>query len=226
MPPTDRMPPGPPPEAIEALLRPRAVAVVGASADPTRIGGRPIAYMQRFGFGGEILPVNPRRAEIQGLRAHPSLADLPREIDLAVLATPAADVPDALEAAADRGARAAVIFTSGFAEVGADGAALQDRLAEIAARRGLAVVGPNSLGAYCAGGATASFASFLDLAPPAAGPVAIISQSGAYGAHTALLAAERGVAVSRWIATGNEAALGATDLIRHFAEDPEVTTLG
>ncbi|MEM1313955.1 MAG: acetate--CoA ligase family protein, partial [Pseudomonadota bacterium] len=210
----------------EAMMRPRAVAVVGASSDPTRIGGRPIAFMQRFGFAGEILPVNPRRDEIQGLKAHPTLSALDREIDLAILATPASDVPQALEDAADRGARAAVIFSSGFAEVGPDGAAMQDRIARIAEARGLAVVGPNSLGTYDAGGATAAFASFLDLAPPRPGPLAILSQSGAYGAHVALLAAERGVAASRWIATGNEASLGATEFIDHFADDPELRVLG
>ncbi|MEM6743871.1 MAG: acetate--CoA ligase family protein [Pseudomonadota bacterium] len=213
-------------KGIEAMMRPRAVAVVGASADPARIGGRPIAYMRRFGFGGDLLPVNPKRDEIQGLKAHPSLLALDREIDLVIVATPAPSVTQALEDAAERGARAAVIFSSGFAEVGPEGAAMQAKIARIAEARGMAVVGPNSLGTYDAGGATAAFTTFLDLAPPRPGPLAILSQSGAYGAHVGLMAAERGVPASRWVATGNEASLGATEFIDHFADDPELRVLG
>ena len=102
-------------ETLRALVSPRSVAVIGASDDPTRIGGRPLAYMLRSGFAGPLWPVNPKRETIQGLPAFASVADLPAAPDACIVAVPAAMVPDTLEACAAKGAKAAVVFSSGFA---------------------------------------------------------------------------------------------------------------
>ncbi|MBX9595792.1 MAG: CoA-binding protein, partial [Roseomonas sp.] len=97
---------------LEAILQPRSIAIIGASQDPTKIGGRPVELLRRFGFPGAIYPVNPRAAEVQGLRAYPSVTDLPEAPDLAIIAVAAEAAPDALEACAAKGVKGAVIFSS------------------------------------------------------------------------------------------------------------------
>lgn len=120
---------------LDALLAPRSVAIVGALADPARIGGRPLAYYLAAGFEGPIYPVNPTRTEVQGLPAYASLCDVAAEIDFALLAIPAEAVPDTLDACAATGVKAAVIFSAGFAERDAGGAARQREIIARARRR-------------------------------------------------------------------------------------------
>src|SRR6195952_5854308 len=112
---------------LTPLLAPRSVAVIGASSDATRIGGRPIAYMRAQGFPGGLYPVNPNRTEIQGLKAYPSVADLPETPDVAIVAVPAELAAPSIDDLARRGVKAVVMFTAGFAEMDEAGAAAQDR---------------------------------------------------------------------------------------------------
>ncbi|MEX2222947.1 MAG: CoA-binding protein [Candidatus Rokuibacteriota bacterium] len=121
---------------LSAVFRPRAIAVVGASDDPVKIGGRPLAFLLRHGYAGRVFPVNPARATVQGLPAFPSLAAIPEHVDLAIVVVPAERVLESLEAAAAKGARAAIVFSSGFAEVGEAGRVAQNRLRELAERTG------------------------------------------------------------------------------------------
>ncbi|MDN3516556.1 acetate--CoA ligase family protein [Aquisalimonas lutea] len=208
---------------LSSLFSPRAIAVVGASGDPSRIGGRPVAYCQRLGFPGAIYPVNPARDTVQGLTAYPDIDSLPAEADLFVLAIPAAQVPAALERAAAKGARVAVVFSSGFGETGEAGEALQQELLEIAARTGVRVLGPNSLGLFCNTSRMApTFTTFLEDVEPASGNLAIVSQSGAYGAHLAMLASKRGIGLSHFVTTGNESDVTVADCIHQLAGDPAV----
>ena len=122
-------------ETLDALFAPRSIALVGASQDPRKIGGRPLVFLKRYGYPGEIYPINPQYAEVQGLRAFPSLAALPAPPEQVVVALPAAKVPDVLDEAAVAGAKSAVVFSAGFAETGPEGARLQDRMAATIARR-------------------------------------------------------------------------------------------
>ena len=110
-------PPAPGDSALRALLAPRAIAVLGASDHPVKIGGRPLAFLLRYRFSGPVYPVNPSRKTVQGLPAYASIADVPGPVDLAVVVVPAEAVEPALEAAAAHGVRAAIVFSSGFAEV-------------------------------------------------------------------------------------------------------------
>ena len=112
-----------PRSGLDALFNPRSVAIIGASQDPTRIGGRPLRYLKESGFQGEIWPVNPRRERVQGIEARPRIAEVPGAIDVAIVAVRAEQVLDVVEACAERGVGAAVVFTSGFAETDATGAA-------------------------------------------------------------------------------------------------------
>jgi acyl-CoA synthetase (NDP forming) len=206
---------------LDAIFQPHAIAVIGASQDPTKIGGRPVHLLRRFGYPGTILPVNPRATEVQGLPAYPSVDALPEVPDLAIIAVAAEAAPDALEACAAKGVRAAVIFSSGFSELGAEGEAMQDRLRNTARRTGIRVLGPNCLGALSiAEKSIATFSIVLEDSLPPAGPLGIISQSGNLGSFTALLARERGIGISRFMTTGNECDVDVADGIAWLARDP------
>ncbi len=205
---------------LEAILRPRSIAIIGASQDPTKIGGRPVQLLRKFGFPGAIYPVNPRAVEVQGLPAYPSIAALPEAPDLAIIAVAAEAAGEALEACAARGTRAAVVFSSGFAELGAEGEAAQARLGGIARRTGMRILGPNCLGAVSvAERSIATFSIVLEGSLPPAGPLGIASQSGNLGSYTMLLARERGIGVSRFLTTGNECDVDIADAIAWLAQD-------
>ena len=207
-------------ETLRPLVSPRSVAVIGASDDPTRIGGRPLAYMLRSGFAGPLWPVNPKRETIQGLKAYASVADLPEAPDACIVAVPAAMVPDTLEACAAKGAKAAVVFSSGFAEMGEEGRIAQDRIRAIARAGGIRVLGPNCLGVFNAhSGWIATFSSSVEHQAPKPGPVAIASQSGAYGSHAFALMRARGVQTGIMITTGNEADVDLADAIGYLVRD-------
>ncbi len=209
-------------DLLQALLSPRSVAIVGASDDPTRIGGRPIAYMQAAGYQGRILPVNLRHAQVQGLPAVPRVADLEGPLDFAVIAVPADSVNQALRDCAAKGARACLVFSSGFAEASEAGAALQAEMRCVVAETGLRVIGPNCLGAFNAhSGFIACFSTTLDRGPPLPGGLSIASQSGAYGSHIYYVARTRGVGVAKVVTTGNEVDLDVAEIIGLLAEDPE-----
>lgn len=214
-------------DTLRPLFAPRSIAFIGASADPRRIGGRPLSYCLRDGFAGPLYPINPGKAEIQGVRAFPSIGDVPADtIDLVVVAISPAQVPEALREAAAKGVRAAVVLSSGFAEVGGEGEQLQAEM--LAAARGrMRVLGPNSLGAFSNGtGMCATFSSLLENGPVQPGTLAIVSQSGAYGAHLAMLMQRRGVGLARFVTTGNEADVTVADCIAYLADDPAVRVIG
>ena len=208
------------------LLNPETVAVIGASEDPSRIGGKPIAYMLKQGYAGQILPVNPKRATVQGLKAYPSIEALPQTPDVAVVAVPAASVLDTITALAQKGTAGAILFSAGFAEVGAEGAALQDELVAIARAHGMRLIGPNSLGMlnpriHFYG----SFATGLELGFPEPGHVGIVSQSGAYGAHLMTAAVAAGIGLSMMVMTGNEADLTLGDVVNMLVDDPNTKVI-
>ncbi|MES1924395.1 acetate--CoA ligase family protein [Salinisphaera sp. T31B1] len=212
----------PDPLAVKTLLEPRAVAVIGASAEPTRIGGRPVDYLKKSGYAGPIYPINPSRDVVQGLTAYASVRDTPECPDLAIIAVPAKAVADALTDCGERGVSAAVIFSAGFAEVGAEGMALQQQLLDIAERYGLRLLGPNCLGAMNISlGLIATFSSSVQSGLPHTGRIGFVTQSGAFGSHCFALARERGLGISRLVTTGNEADLDAADCLAYLADDPD-----
>ncbi|MCW1930998.1 acetate--CoA ligase family protein [Pararhodobacter zhoushanensis] len=209
-------------DAFAALMAPRSVALVGASDDVSRIGGRPLRYLREAGFAGRVLPVNPRRESVQGLPAFPSIAALPETPDTAILALPAAATLQTVEECAARGVRSAVIFSAGFAETGLEGEYLQSRIIATAREAGMRLLGPNCLGVFNPGlGYYGTFSVILDTALITPGPVGIVSQSGAYGAHIAHLARQRGLGISQWITTGNEADIDVAEALDWVVRQPE-----
>ena len=213
-------------KSLSVLLEPRSVAILGASDNPARIGGRPLSYMMAAGFDGPIYPVNPNRETVQGIKAYPSITDVSGPVDAAVIAVPAAVVVDTVAACAAKGVGACVIFSQGFAEVGAEGAAWQDRLAAISAESGMRILGPNCLGTFNAEtGWIATFSSSVDTYLPVPGPISIASQSGAYGSHVFALARERGIDTTFWITTGNEADVELSEAIQFLVDSPKVRVI-
>ncbi len=208
---------------LKTLFQPRAVALIGASTETTKLSGRPFRFLHEYGYAGAIYPVNPKYPEIAGVRCYERLADIPGEVDLAVITLPAAAVPGALRACAAKGIRAAAVISSGFAEVGGDGVRLQEELREIALQHDIAVCGPNCSGfLYVPDMVTATFSVGLDRGIPQVGPAVFISQSGALSSYILGAAVERGLAFRYWVTTGNECVLSFTDYLRYVLEDPEV----
>jgi acyl-CoA synthetase (NDP forming) len=211
---------------LAPLLAPRSVAIFGASNDPDRISGRPLRYYKEAGYRGALYPINPNRAIVQGIRAYPDLASVPGPVEFALIAVPVPHAIAALEAAIAKGVRAAVVFTAGFAETGAAGRALQDRLAAIARAGGIRLCGPNCLGLFnLRVGHTATFGSYLEAGPQRPGPLGMVTQSGAFGTHLLALARRRGIGVGIWISTGNEADIQVADGISFLADDPETQAI-
>jgi len=211
---------------LEPMLRPQSVAIIGASNTPSRIGGRPIHAMQVGGFRGDIYPVNPNHEVIQGLPAYASIHEVPQGIDCAVIAVAAKLAVQAMRDCADRGVRSAIMFTSGFAEQGDEGARAQAEIAGIARECGMRILGPNCLGALNieAGwyGTFSNAPSVLKLPP---GPIGIVSQSGAYGGHVFTVSQARGLGSNYWVTTGNESDVDVAEVIGYYAQNPEVKVI-
>jgi acyl-CoA synthetase (NDP forming) len=211
---------------LDDLLAPRSIAIVGASDDKRRIGGRPVAHMIEQKFDGPVYPVNPKRDTIQGLKAYPSIDDLPGDVDFVLIAVPAKAVPDVVRQAGRKNAKTALIFSSGFAEMGESGAAIQADLDAAAAETGVRIVGPNCLGLFNSShNFYPTFTSTIDRATPNPGGVSIISQSGAYGSHIYLVSHFRGLGIRYWVTTGNESDVNVSDVIKLYAERDDVHTI-
>jgi len=205
---------------LDALFRPASVAIIGASSDPSRIGGRPVRF-SKYAFKGALLPVNPNQKEIQGLPAYPSIKDVPGPVDQAIIAVPAKLAMQAADECIAKGVKAAVMFSSGFAETGADGRAMQNELKRRCAAGGMKLLGPNSLGMFnVEAGLYSTFSGYFDPLWPRRGPVGIVSQSGAFGTYFLALAVERGLGCSHFVATGNEADIDVAACVEWLADDP------
>ncbi|TPQ27107.1 acetate--CoA ligase family protein [Cupriavidus pinatubonensis] len=212
---------------LDALLNARSVAVVGASNDPGKISGRPIAYMLARGYTGEIYPVNPGRQEVQGLRCYPSVGAIGKPVDLAIIGTAAAHVEAAVREGIASGVKAFVIFSSGFAELNDAGRALQERLTQLAQEHGVAIVGPNCLGiANASTGLIATFTTALESHVLRQGRFSLVSQSGALGAYWMDIVLRSGIGFSHWITTGNECNVDAAEAIDFLVSDPNTEVIG
>lgn len=211
---------------LDALVRPRSVAVIGASDEAARIGGRPVAYMKSQGFQGALWPVNPRRPTVQGLPAFASVADLPAAPDVAIIAVPVDLAIQAVEDLGAKGCRAVICFTAGFAEVDAAGEAAQQRLTAAARKHGVRLLGPNCLGLFNAPSAFyATFSASFEKGWPIPGRIGIASQSGAYGTHVFAAALDRGLGTNVCITTGNEADVALGEVLGWMAQAEEVDVI-
>ncbi|CAG2151313.1 Trans-feruloyl-CoA synthase FCS1 [Cupriavidus yeoncheonensis] len=208
---------------LQSLLSPRSIAVIGASDNIHKIGGRPIHYMKTHGYAGTLYPVNPQRDTIQGLRAYPTLDALPQVPELAIIIVAGEAAVQAVRDCARLGVAAAIVIASGFGEAGAEGRRQQDEMVRAARAGGLRLVGPNSQGlANFGSGAIASFSTMFIEVPPHDGPVAVVSQSGGVAAMVYGLLRGQGIGVRHMHATGNQADVTVSELALAVAHDPGV----
>ncbi len=211
---------------LKRLFEPDSIAVIGASQDPTKLGGRPVHYMKTTGYTGRMYPVNRKGGEIQGLKAYKDIREVPEAVDMAVVSVPAPFVVDAIEGCVERGVATAVIISSGFAEVGGEGEAWQERLVEIAKSSGIRLVGPNCMGMLnTRNRAIGTFSSAFEHGWPKVGEISIISQSGAVGGHMLVLARERGLGIQGWMTTGNECDVDVAECLAFCAESPDTRVI-
>ena len=206
---------------LVSFFAPNSIAVVGASDDPAKIGGRAIRNLVLGGYPGRIVPINPRYQRVQGLAAFGHVGDVGEPVDLAIISLPAPQVPDAIRACASGGVKAAIIFSAGFSETGEEGARSQDDIRSVAEAAGLRLLGPNCMGTInTRNGVLATFTSGIVDEPPQRGGISIASQSGAFGSHCLALMRERGLGLNLWATTGNQCDVEVADCLAYMAADP------
>ena len=211
---------------LERLLNPRAVAIVGASSDPNRIGGQPLQILRESGYRGKICPVNPRHAEIEGIRCYPDVSQVSQPCDVALVAVSAPQVPNVIRQCGGAGIPFAVVLSAGFSETGDAGKALQMQLVSAAQRSGVRVVGPNCLGVLnLKDSVRIGFGPTIRLPKLRPGPLAMVTQSGGVGFGVVTIAADAGIGFNYAVSTGNEADLTALDFLAYFLECADVSVV-
>ncbi|MGH3520548.1 MAG: GNAT family N-acetyltransferase [Haloechinothrix sp.] len=210
--------------SVHNLLHPRSVAVIGASKDPTKIGYAVLTNLLGSDFAGTIYPVNPEHTSVRGVRAYPSVVDIPDDVDLAVVAVPAEKVEGVLDGALAKGVKTLVIVSAGFAESGPHGLYAELRLVGEARAHGMRVVGPNALGVLNTDSRVRLNAS---LAPrlPLRGNTGFFCQSGALGIAILADAEKRGLGLSTFVSAGNRADVSGNDLLQYWETDPSTDTV-
>ena len=202
---------------LDAFFHPQSVAVIGASRDPEKLGYAVLANLKEGGYPGRLYPVNPKADEILGLKAYPSVLDIPDPVDLAVIVIPYRFVPAVLEQCGQKGVRAVVVISAGFREAGREGLERERELVEIARKYHLRLIGPNCLGVIDTG--TPLNATFAAGMPPA-GPIAFMSQSGALGTAVLDMALAGRIGFSKFVSLGNKADVSEIDLLEAWGDDP------
>ena len=208
---------------LEALFNPKSIAIIGCSGDLTRLSGRPLKFLLKNDYPGKIYPVNPKYKSIEGLSCYPSITKVPEPVDVALLIVPVKLIEDAVEDCMRAKTRSAIIFSSGFAELGKDGKAVQDRIAKLSENSGMPILGPNCLGLInVQNSIPLSFSSALDEDAILPGSTALVSQSGAIAAYILGTAREAGIGFSHWVTTGNEVSLDSFKVAQHLLEQDAV----
>ncbi|MBW1683373.1 MAG: CoA-binding protein [Deltaproteobacteria bacterium] len=200
---------------LKPLFEPSSLAVIGASNTVGKWGYMMVSRPIQSGYRGRIYPVNPKEKEILGLKAYPSLRDIPDPVDLAIITIPAQKVPDAIRDCAEKGIRAAIVITAGFAETGPRGKALQDEMVEIARAGGVRVMGPNGMGIW-------SSAVRMNTAfwfTPRTGGISFVSQSGTMGGYLLETATNKGYGFNAFLSVGNQADLTMSDYVEYLGHD-------
>ena len=212
--------------SFDRLLRPRSIAIVGASSTPATLGAGVLSNLERASFNGKLYLINPRRTEIRGRPCLPSIDNLPDGVDCAVLAIPRGEVYDAVTACSRRGVGAVIIFSAGFAESSPEGLADQDRLARLAREHNMIIEGPNCLGMV--NGVDGIHLTFV-VTPPdrlkGRKGVAVVSQSGAMAAVLGVSLRSYGLGISYSVSTGNEATSGVEDYVEYLIDDEHTAVI-
>lgn len=206
------------------LLNPQSVAIIGVSNNPTRIGGRLFKYITKHGYRGTIYPVNPKYTELSGLACYPTLSAISTPIDCALIAVPEKDVISVVHECADHQVRSAILFSSGYAEMGQEGRQKQQQLAELAKSKKMRLCGPNCIGIINFHDHVAlSFSQLLEIDKLLPGRIGFISQSGALGGSLVNRAQDMNIGLSYFISCGNEADVEISEYIKYLVLHDEKT---
>ncbi|MEJ2170438.1 MAG: acetate--CoA ligase family protein, partial [Desulfobacterales bacterium] len=209
---------------LSPLLNPESVAIIGVSENAARIGGRLFKYIRKHGYEGRLALVNPKYQELDGVACYPSVSDIPFPIDCALIAVPEKHVFSVLSECAASHVRAAVIFSSGFAEMGSAGKEAQDKIKALAGSKDVRICGPNCIGLINFNNHIAlSFSQLLEVDTLIPGNIGFISQSGALGGSLVNRAQDQNIGLSYFISSGNEADLEVSDYITHLVLHDEQT---
>lgn len=208
---------------LSRLMKPRSIAIVGASDNPASIGGQPVRFLTEFGYSGTVYPINPRLKEIRGLPCYASVADLPAVPDVVIVAVGARLVASVIEQSGQRGIPFAIILSAGFREIGPAGAKLQEELEEVIRRSGIRVVGPNCLGIINLPDCMhAGFGAGFKYADIKRGPVAMVTQSGGFGLTMVGAIDRAGMGFNYVVSIGNSIDLTTLDFLEYYLECDEV----
>lgn len=209
-----------------AFLSPGTIALVGASADATKNNSRPQRFLEKHGYSGRVLPINPGRKEIFGLPAYPDLRSAPGPIDHALIMVPAPAVPDVVDQCCELRIPVATIFSAGFAELGGEGLVRQQRMVAAARKAGLRLLGPNSIGLVNVQGRVPLCANaILAQEPLVSGGLSVVSQSGSTLGTLLSRAQGRGLGFSKLVSVGNESDLGVGEIAGLLADDPDTSAI-
>lgn len=209
---------------LEPILRPRSVAVIGASRRADTIGNEILANIVRYGFTGAVFPVNPNATAVHSMKAYPSVEAIPDPIDLAVIVVPKEHVPAVADQCGQKGVRGLVVISAGFKEIGEAGAAAERQLVEIVRRHRMRMIGPNCMGVLNGDPAVSLNATFAPTMPPF-GHAAFVSQSGALGMSVLDYAKEYGIGISQFVSVGNKPDVSGNDLLLHWEHDDAVQVI-
>ncbi len=209
---------------IECIISPKSIAVVGATNRPGSVGLATFKNLLQAGYQGILYPVNPKSKSIQGVKAYPSLTDVPDNVDLTVIVVPAEIVPSVVKEAIQKQVKGCVVITAGFKEVGGYGAELEKQLQSLVKESGIRLVGPNCLGVINTNKAVCMNASFARIMPKP-GNIAFISQSGALCTAVLDVAAGRNIGFSKFVSFGNKADVNEIDLLRYLKDDPDTDVI-
>ncbi|HET9772049.1 MAG TPA: GNAT family N-acetyltransferase, partial [Acidimicrobiia bacterium] len=205
--------------SVGRLLAPRSIAVIGAGQARTSVGHQVFRNLLEGDFQGPVYPVNAKSLHVGGVRAYPSVLDIPDDVDLAIICVPAATVPEVLTQCAAKPVGGLVMITAGFAEAGGDGAGVERELVRLARRHGMRVIGPNCMGVINTAPTVAMNGTFAPVAP-LPGRVALCSQSGAIGIAALERSSRLGLGISSFVSVGNKADVSGNDLLQYWEDDP------
>ena len=212
--------------SISALLRPRSIGIAGASADAGKLGALPLTFLRKYGYPGALFPINPKVSDIDGLPCYPNISAISAPVDLLVIATAAARIPDLLRECRPGQVKSAIVLSSGYAELGVDGVTLQNDLRSLALSKGIRFIGPNSVGlANLKDKIIPTISQVFDQPNLQPGPIAFVTQSGAVGTAVMALVHAEQLKIGHFVSTGNEGDLEFADFCEYFADDPSVSTI-
>ncbi|WP_158211521.1 acetate--CoA ligase family protein [Alkalihalobacterium alkalinitrilicum] len=206
---------------LKPLFEPERIAIIGCSPDAKKIGGRPFDYLIKYGYQGQIYPVNPNYKTIRDFPCYETILSVPDEVDLAIIALPQKLVLSTFQSCIEKKVKSVVIFSAGFSEVGEQGKEEQEQITKLAKEHNIRVLGPNCLGLFNVNkGMYATFSTILEEEEPLyGGRIGFVSQSGAFGSHVFTLARQHQMGFSHFVATGNESDVDVADCIKYLVED-------